>query len=131
MTSYRPPYTMTDEIVNSVAQRCVFAELPVETLVKQHQNEYYTVIDQCNAQGEATAFVAFMLRLIQLAVVRMQDMNNFCVQNCENICLLCKNASLVTREADREPCMTAVCGFTHHPILYHTISLVSRGNFQM
>ncbi len=52
-----------------------FAILPVETLIKQHQNEYYTVINQSNQRGDSSDFIAFMLRLIQLSIARQADQN--------------------------------------------------------
>ena len=42
----------------------IFAWLPVETIVKEHQQEYYNVIAQCDAVGESTLFVEFMLACI-------------------------------------------------------------------
>jgi len=50
-----------------------FAALPVESLIRQHQNEYYAVINQCNQSGSATGFVELMLRLIQLGIAEKQD----------------------------------------------------------
>ncbi len=42
----------------------IFAWIPVETIVKEHQQEYYSVIAQCDAAGESTLFVEFMLACI-------------------------------------------------------------------
>ena len=42
----------------------VFAWLPVETIVKEHQQEYYNVIQKSDKVGESTLFVEFMLRCI-------------------------------------------------------------------
>ena len=42
----------------------IFAWLPVETIVKEHQQDYYNVIAQCDREGESTRFVEFMLRCL-------------------------------------------------------------------
>ena len=42
----------------------IFAWLPVETIVKEHQQEYYNVIAKCDAAGNSTAFVEFMLKCL-------------------------------------------------------------------
>ncbi|MBQ6450107.1 Fic family protein [bacterium] len=50
-----------------------FATLPIESIIKEHQNEYYTVINQCNQRGDSSDFVALMLRLIQLSIAKHLD----------------------------------------------------------
>jgi Fic family protein len=42
----------------------IFAWLPVETIVKERQQEYYDVIAQCDATGDSILFVEFMLACI-------------------------------------------------------------------
>ena len=42
----------------------LFAWLPVESIVHDHQQEYYEAINTSNAQGEGTAFIEFMLSVI-------------------------------------------------------------------
>ena len=42
----------------------IFAWIPVETIVKEHQQEYYDVIAKCDAAGNSTAFIEFMLRCL-------------------------------------------------------------------
>ena len=42
----------------------LFAWLPVETIVRNHQQEYYNVIAKCDADGESTLFVEFMLQCL-------------------------------------------------------------------
>ena len=39
----------------------LFAYLPVETIVRNRQTEYYDSLGRADAQGEATVFVEFML----------------------------------------------------------------------
>ncbi len=44
------------------------AWLPVETLIHEHQGEYYDTLNQANRHNDATEFVVFMLRLISKAL---------------------------------------------------------------
>lgn len=46
----------------------IFAWLPVETIVKSHQKEYYDAIAESDSQGNSTIFVAFMLRCLKQAI---------------------------------------------------------------
>ena len=46
----------------------LFAYLPVETIVRNRQAEYYDSLGRADAQGEATAFVEFMLAVLSDAV---------------------------------------------------------------
>ena len=51
----------------------IFAWLPVETIVKDHQQDYYNVIAKCDAAGNSTAFVEFMLRCLLDAMENYED----------------------------------------------------------
>ena len=42
----------------------IFSWIPVETIVKEHQQEYYGVIAKCDATGECTLFIEFMLQCL-------------------------------------------------------------------
>lgn len=46
----------------------LFAWLPVESIIHDHQQKYYQVINLSNAQGESTPFIEFMLRIIKKAL---------------------------------------------------------------
>ena len=64
----------------------MFAWLPVETIVREHQQEYYNVIAKCDAAGESTLFVEFMLQCLLEA---MENYNYFkflqILANCKNL----------------------------------------------
>lgn len=45
-----------------------FAWLPVESLVKDHQEEYYRALAHSDARGDSTGFVEFMLQMIDEAL---------------------------------------------------------------
>lgn len=42
----------------------IFSWIPVETIVKEHQQEYYGVISKCDVSGESTLFIEFMLQCL-------------------------------------------------------------------
>ena len=54
----------------------IFAWIPVETIVKEHQQEYYNVIAQCDAAGESTLFVEFMLACILDSMENYEETND-------------------------------------------------------
>lgn len=47
-----------------VAHEPVFEHLPVESLVREHQADYYAILSECDHAGESTRFVEFMLDLV-------------------------------------------------------------------
>ncbi len=51
----------------------IFAWLPVETIVKDHQQEYYNVIAQSDAAGNSTVFVELMLKCLLDAMENYED----------------------------------------------------------
>lgn len=46
----------------------VFEFLPIETLVKEKQQEYYYVLGKADKQGSSTSFIEFMLDIIHIAL---------------------------------------------------------------
>ena len=54
----------------------LFAWLPVESIVHDHQQEYYEAINTSNAQGEETAFIEFMLSVIEEALLSVTAENS-------------------------------------------------------
>jgi len=46
----------------------VFNYLPIESLIKQKQEEYYRTLDTCDKKGESTGFIDFMLTIIDEAL---------------------------------------------------------------
>ena len=47
----------------------VFAWLPVESIIHDHQQEYYAAINTSNDAGESTAFIEFMLSVIKASLI--------------------------------------------------------------
>jgi Fic family protein len=50
-----------------------FTYLPIESMIKKNQEEYYKVIDNCNKAGNSTEFIEFMLKMIDDTI---DEMNN-------------------------------------------------------
>lgn len=48
-----------------------FLWLPIETLIREQQEEYYESINAANVDGESTVFVKFMLEIIKKALVEL------------------------------------------------------------
>ncbi len=46
----------------------VFEFLPIETLIKEKQQNYYNVLGKSNSLGESTLFIEFMLEIINFAL---------------------------------------------------------------
>ena len=49
----------------------VFAWIPVETIVKEYQQEYYAAIAQSDHEASSTPFIAFMLRCLKQSLDEM------------------------------------------------------------
>lgn len=48
-----------------------FTYLPIESMIKKNQEEYYKVIDNCNKAGNSTEFIEFMLQMIDNTIDEM------------------------------------------------------------
>ena len=53
----------------------VFAWIPVETIVKEHQQEYYAAIAKSDSEANSTAFITFMLQCLKQALLEMKGSN--------------------------------------------------------
>ncbi len=49
----------------------VFTYLPIESMIKKNQEEYYTAIQNCNHAGNSTEFIEFMLKMINDTIDEM------------------------------------------------------------
>jgi len=48
-----------------------FKFLPIESMIKKNQEEYYTAIQNCNNAGNSTEFIEFMLKMINQTIDEM------------------------------------------------------------
>ena len=46
----------------------IFEWIPIESIIKDNQDEYYKAINVSTEQGESTAFITFMLKAINTAI---------------------------------------------------------------
>ena len=51
----------------------IFQYIPIETIIKKRQQDYYRAIQESTNEGESTAFVEYMLEVIQEAVTEFTD----------------------------------------------------------
>lgn len=65
-----------------------FTYLPIESMIKRNQEEYYTVIQKCNNVGNSTEFIEFMLRMIDNTI---DEINSSKEMKNREILLLSKN----------------------------------------
>lgn len=54
----------------------VFAWIPVETLVKEHQAEYYAALTSSDKDADSTAFIDFMLEIISKEIDKIIEHQN-------------------------------------------------------
>lgn len=63
----------------------VFEFLPIESLVKSRQQEYYNVLGKSDNQGTSTAFIEFMLEIIKDALEELLKIQNISLTNNDRI----------------------------------------------
>jgi Fic family protein len=51
----------------------LFASLPTESIVRNHQEAYYKALEDSTAIGESTPFIEFMLDMILQTIIRFED----------------------------------------------------------
>jgi Fic family protein len=51
----------------------VFINIPVESLVHQHQEDYYQAIRRSTSQGDSAPFVEFMLQMVMSAIAETES----------------------------------------------------------
>jgi Fic family protein len=63
----------------------VFEFLPIETLVKERQQDYYNSLGKSDSQGSSTIFIEFMLDIIHVALEDLLTTQNITVKNTDRI----------------------------------------------
>lgn len=63
----------------------VFEFLPLETLIKEGQQEYYAVLGRSDREGNSTAFIRFMLEIIHRALEELLSTQNTTVTDNDRI----------------------------------------------
>ena len=94
-----------------------FTYLPIESMIKKNQDEYYKVIDTCNKAGNSTEFIEFMLKMIndtidETSKITTQETTQKTTQ--EKILKLIKNNPNITQTQ-----MATALGLTRDGISYN------------
>lgn len=63
----------------------VFEYLPIETLIKDRQQDYYDALGKSDNQGNSTSFVEFMLEIINCALEELLSTQNISVTNFDRL----------------------------------------------
>ena len=84
-----------------------FKYMPIESMIKEHQNDYYTAINNCNKAGNSNEFIEFMLKMISETIDDMINSNELIeipLSNNENAIINCitKNVFIGAKEIIEE-----------------------------
>ena len=63
----------------------VFEFLPIETLIKERQQDYYNALGMSDNQDSSTSFMEFMLEMIHLALEDLLKTQNFTIKDIDRI----------------------------------------------
>ena len=74
----------------------IFAWIPVETIVKKNQQEYYSSIAQSDKTGNSTIFITFMLKCILDSLQEIEESNQ--KSNQKLLDAISKNPNITIRE---------------------------------
>lgn len=99
----------------------IFKYVQIETIIKNHQQEYYDVIQKCNNIGSSNDFIEFMLEII------LEAINNITTQETTQekiLSLLRENPSITQTE------MASKLGVTRDGISYNIRILKENGIIQ-
>lgn len=82
----------------------VFAWLPVETIVKEHQQDYYAAMAKSDADANCTPFITFMLQCLKEALQEMVKSNQKANQKSDQKILssMRRNPSVTIKELQEE-----------------------------
>jgi len=68
----------------------VFAWLPIETIIKERQDEYYRVLGEADRVGDSSTFIEFMLQAINDTLQEIINTEQVCVQVTDQVARLLK-----------------------------------------
>ena len=102
-----------------------FTYLPIESMIKKNQEEYYKVIDNCNKAGNSTEFIEFMLKMINETIdeaTKNTTQENTQETTQEKILNLIRKNPNITQTQ-----MAKVLGLTRDGIAYNIKQLKNHG----
>ena len=97
----------------------LFKYIPIESIIRKHQDDYYIAIQNCNNAGNSNEFIEFMLKVIDEAVdgvIIDQEITQ------ENILKLIKKNPNITQTE-----MAKILGITRDGISYNIKQLKNKG----
>lgn len=108
----------------------IFAWLPVETLIKENQKEYYNVLGTSDSDANSTKFIEFMLSLILNTIEEIIETEKKVTQkvsvkvtvNQQKIINAIKDNSYVTQEE-----LSKIIGITRKSIILNMKKLQTNG----
>ena len=98
-----------------------FRYLPIESMIKQYQEDYYKVIQNCNNVGNSTEFIEFMLEIINGAIDNMVLTTTQETTQEKILNLIRKNPSITQSQ------MAKALGITRDGISYNIKQLKEKG----
>ena len=101
----------------------LFKYIPIESIIRKHQDDYYIAIQNCNNAGNSNEFIEFMLKVIDEAVdgvIIDQETTQETTQ--ENILKLIKKNPNITQTE-----MAKILGITRDGISYNIKQLKNKG----
>lgn len=101
----------------------LFKYIPIESIIKENQEEYYIAIQNCNKAGNSNEFIEFMLKVIDEAVDRIMLNQQETTQE-KIINLIKKNPSITQVE------MAKVLDLTRDGIAYNIKALKEKGRIE-
>lgn len=99
----------------------LFKYIPIESIIKKHQEEYYTTIQNCNNAGNSNEFIEFMLKVIVEAVDWMILTSNQEITQEKIINLIKKSPSIAQVE------MAKILNLSRNGISYNIKILKEKG----
>ena len=63
----------------------VFEFLPIETLIKERQQDYYNALEKSDNQGKSTVFIEFMLDIVKETLENLLKIQNVSLTNIDRI----------------------------------------------
>ena len=106
----------------------IFEYIPIESLIKKYQDDYYEVISRCNGIGNSNAFIEFMLKMIdetvsELLLSTTQEATQETTQ--EKIIAVIKESPNITQEQ-----LAVKLGLTRDGVSYNIKKLREQGKIK-
>lgn len=105
-----------------------FNLVPIETAIKDHQQEYYQAIGQSSKEGKSTVFIEFMLEVILEAVLGLEKLVSGKAKPKDRIAFMMKHCS---KEFTRKEYMKLIGGIAVHTASRDLKEAVKQGFIEM